>query len=339
MKALVTADLHLTSRPGDEYRWSIFSYLRRRVQKYDVDAVILAGDITDLKDNHPARLVNRLVDELSDTAGVPWYLLMGNHDYIDPGCPFLKFVSRLPGVEFAYTTTGVEVAGERVLLVPHCRRQHFRGAWGDRDDLDTYDLMVFHQTFDGARNEQDKRLEGLTLDRFETLRDCAFVSGDVHVPQQVGPVLYCGAPHPIRFGDHFQPRVLLYDGGQWRSLLRTTIRKQVVRVGSPRQFENEDVLTPGDHVRVIVSLPRAEFVKWDEYAKEIREIVKRKGVELHGLELVQDEDEAAITSYEAQRQQPKASTADVFRAFCDATKVPKAMRVAGRRILERSNVS
>ena len=90
---LLTSDIHHTSRAADAYRWDLWPWAREQITKNRLKALFILGDLTDNKDAHPAELVNRLVDEIQQTAKLcPIYILKGNHDFIDPTTPFFKFI-------------------------------------------------------------------------------------------------------------------------------------------------------------------------------------------------------------------------------------------------------
>src|SRR5713226_9416852 len=116
MTYLISADLHLSDRPRDEYRWGLFGWLAKMQAKHDVTATMFLGDITQDKDKHSATLVNRLVDELIGLKP-PIYILRGNHDGIDPANPYFRFLSTIEGVQFIVEPTVID----GVAFIPHCR--------------------------------------------------------------------------------------------------------------------------------------------------------------------------------------------------------------------------
>ena len=67
-KLLITADIHLDHRPEHEYRWQAMDQLARHAQREDIVAVVIAGDLVDAKDRHPAAFVNRVVDAVGSVA-------------------------------------------------------------------------------------------------------------------------------------------------------------------------------------------------------------------------------------------------------------------------------
>lgn len=291
MKALVTADLHLTARPDDEYRWGIFSFLAQRAEHYNVDYILILGDLTDRKDEHPAPLVNRLVNEL-ESLGRPVIVLSGNHDYIDPKKPFFHFLNSTERVKFVHRRTDWELQGERVLLLPHARRwktnlmkhpKRYKGEEKQFIDLTKYDLVCFHQAVRGARAANGQRVDGMPAAALAPARIA--LGGDIHLPQTLLPNLhYVGAPHAITFGDTFDPRVILYHGGRIESIPRYTLKKWVVKIAEPKGILDQG-LSEGDWVRVILRVPRARLSEWSSLRDEVGVYAKGLKVWVCGVEL------------------------------------------------------
>src|SRR5260221_13512060 len=97
MTWIATANLHLDDKPQHSYRWGVFDWLA----KQKAGGFLILGDLTDEKDKHSATLVNRMVagiEKLRDQGDV--YILMGNHDYIDPKYPFFDFLNHMEGVTY-----------------------------------------------------------------------------------------------------------------------------------------------------------------------------------------------------------------------------------------------
>ena len=141
---LITTDLHLTDRSDEAYRWDIFPFLKKQATKHKTQHIFILGDLTDFKDNHSARLVNRIVEEvvgLTDYGGVT--ILKGNHDYVDPKTPFFMFLDGMsvdpygsePVVRFVTDITKTKISNKRVLLLPHTRtpKEDWKGV--DMHDL------------------------------------------------------------------------------------------------------------------------------------------------------------------------------------------------------------
>ena len=102
MALIITSDLHMTDRLADEYRWPIFPWLKESAAKNQCIEVLLLGDITDAKDHHPSRLVNRLCEalfKLSEEFTVIW--LSGNHDFLGTANEaFFRFLDSVDNIRF-----------------------------------------------------------------------------------------------------------------------------------------------------------------------------------------------------------------------------------------------
>jgi DNA repair exonuclease SbcCD nuclease subunit len=350
MKFLATADLHLTGRKADAYRWSIFPWLRTQGASRKVDAFFILGDVTDSKDNHGSVLVNRLVSELLGLAAVaPVYAISGNHDYTDPEWPFFRFLSELHerGVHFYTKRTALTLNGERFLLLPHVRNPE--DAW-QRKDMRNQDFIMVHQPVMGAVQENgQRRRDGMSMLLFSKAnKDCTILGGDIHVPQEVTQrdapggrsrgvyhkLTYCGAPHPVRFGDDYKPRVLFYDGRRLQSVPRVTLRKHIARVSDPAQLA-EQGLTPGDMVRVELRIPRAEFVHGRELQRRVREQCKALGLVLCGSEIREKPTKRVRVGQDAPVQGAETPT-DTLARYAKAHGLGRAFLKLGRKLLSEA---
>lgn len=261
---LITSDWHLTDNPADEYRWKIFQRVRRLCTKYDQKEVFILGDLTDKKDRHSAQLVNRIVSNVNWLAEqVEVHILAGNHDYIDPATPFFSFLDSLDA-RFYVEPELVTVDGERVLLVPNAYSideavKEFEG--------DGLTAIFLHHTIGGAKTSNGMVLDGAApdLSRFEVA-----VSGDIHVPQVCRGVTYVGSPYPVRFGDAFKPRVLLFEDGKLKSINLKSICKHKLELTSMEDLDKYD-LSAGDQAKVILKLAGGERGGWVDAKKAITE--------------------------------------------------------------------
>ena len=272
MKTVITGDIHLTASPADEYRWDVFPKLRTLAKERLASAIFILGDLTDKKDRHPASLVNRACAQLQMLAEVAEvHILKGNHDYIDPSCPFFHFTNSIDGVRF-HSEPYLDPE-EQFLLLPHTRTP-------DRDWVmqDTnYPLVCLHQTVKGAVASNGAKLDGeMRADWFGGVNGVV-VSGDIHVPQKVGALHYVGAPHPVRFGDDFVPRFLSTNKGRWRSHSIETIRKVTAEIVAPDDLYLME-LDPYDQVKLTLVLSPSEVGFWDELRAGVMEAAEDLGV-------------------------------------------------------------
>lgn len=331
MKALFTSDIHLSSRPRDEYRWNIFPWLRTQALNRQVSDIFLLGDLTDLKDNHSNLFLNRIVDslrELQSATGADLHLLKGNHDFSDPEAPLLRFLAEAPLRFYPRPESIRTKSGARVLLLPNSRSPD--SEW-KKLEFSGYDFVLLHQTFDGAEAENGTKMQSaLQATRFRDI-ESVFISGDIHVPQRVGPVVYCGSPHPIRFGDSFQPRVLYWNGEELRSIKRVTLRKAILEVRSLAELKKTD-LTEGDQVKVIFELPRSRFGEWADVRQEVERLASSLGWILASVEL---REAGSMTNKKLREAAPssRVEPKELLTLFCEANKIPATVAKAGFRLI------
>ena len=193
---LATGDIHLTDDPRDEYRWRIFKFLRRMAEKHGVNHFVILGDLTDKKDKHSSRLVNRIVDELHALPGRV-VVMKGNHDYdADPDTPFFRFLGHGGGaitaglpvskVSFFTTPQAFNIGTTPCLIIPHVRKTD--GYEWPKVPAGTR-FVFTHQTFHGAVSENGMVMPGLPPDLLTLPDGCEIVSGDIHVPQVLGGLI------------------------------------------------------------------------------------------------------------------------------------------------------
>src|SRR6266567_2832077 len=107
MTTLVTADLHLSSNPRDAYRHERMWEIRKILKKYEVDRLLILGDLTEQKDHHSAELVNEVVNHMIlFSECCPVTILRGNHDYVSSECPFFVFLKHIKRIQWINNPTG-----------------------------------------------------------------------------------------------------------------------------------------------------------------------------------------------------------------------------------------
>lgn len=313
MSILLTADLHLTDNVRDEYRWGVFKFIKEQAQKYRTSSdkithLFILGDLTDSKDRHKSQFVNRIVDELTLLMEhfPNTYILAGNHDSLYPNTPFFKFCNLINtvGPEIEYVTEPREVRiqlvgipryeykSEKIILFPYSKT----AAWDWREYDCSGSRMIFtHATFDGAVVENGQEMEGLPITVFKNRPDdCQIFSGDIHVPQKIGPLEYIGAPYPIRFGDEYNSRLLLISSRvhmerldilEKTNLYFETIKKHLINISHLDELYSNKDLMSGDQIKVRIKLSREDRNEWDKIKRGVHKACKDKGLILGGIEL------------------------------------------------------
>lgn len=325
MRILQTSDLHLTDKPRDRYRFGLFDWLLKQQRAHSPDATFVLGDLTDSKNHHSAELVNRAVDGFARLKP-PVFILKGNHDYTDPNQPYFGFLNHLEGIHFITKVTEV-LPG--VWMIPHCGTQQELDAACDR--IATKPVAVcLHGCFEGAIAETGARLAGLSVAPVEKLKPGAVWAGDIHKPQRVGRLLtYVGSPYHVRFGDHFNPRVLLSDQqGKSRDLHFDAPYKWSVTITQAAELKELNA-REGDQIKVEVIIPPEGAATWAETKRSVLNTCKKLGLEVFGCTLKMPPRKAI------QRQAVKTHSAhDVLTEFCRNEGVPDELANVGHALIE-----
>lgn len=278
MSTLLTADLHLTDKQKDEYRWGIFPWIKRIIKRKGIKKLCILGDLTDKKDRHSAELVNRITNILEDLSKVvPIYILKGNHDYLKEEHPFFEFVTKIENITFISDIVQVD----DFLFLSNTRTPS-----KDWETLDTTNVRYafMHQSVIGAATSSGYQMEeGLTQKTLKAL-GVPIISGDIHVPQDVGVVTYVGSPYPINFGDDYKPRLLiLHEDNDLETIHFPTIKKKKLVISSFKELE-ESRLKENDQLKIIFELDEVSYDDWHEIRKSSVEFCKKNGIILSGIE-------------------------------------------------------
>lgn len=250
MRRIITGDLHLSHNPRDSYRFAFMDWLAAYARKRKPDQIVIAGDLTEEKDRHPAELVNKVVAHVHTLAKIaPVIALEGNHDYKDEGHAFFAFLSRIPNTRWISKPTAID----DMLCLPHTNN-HLRD-W-KHIDMGAYATRVCHQTFNGASVGFGRALEGIPLDALP--RKGTTFCGDIHVPQSMERVVYIGAPYHVDFGDDYASRIIEQADGKWRSVDTSTLpQKRAINVQAGEGYILRKA-NAGDIVQITVEVETME---------------------------------------------------------------------------------
>lgn len=331
MSALLVADLHLTSNARDAYRWRLFPWLKEAIAKHGVTSLIILGDLTEAKDYHSARLVNQIVDALSDLKreGMLIWLLRGNHDGTDPACPYFRFLRQLPFCRYIDAPYMGPLEGRKTLFLPHTKEPE---AW-DHALLQDAEVIFMHQTVSGAQSETGISLEGMSAQALAAARRAEIWSGDVHVPQKIGGVQYVGAPYPVRFGDKFKPRAVLLEKGmrQAKDLTTPHFARHSFVLAADADLDELKV-QPGDQAKFRIRMTRAQFVGWQQAKARIVQFCEKVGVDLCGLEVERVDEQPKIRARGGKPQQARTPQQELV-AWCERQKIEPALAESGQALL------
>lgn len=344
LAVLFLADLHLTDRPGDEYRWAVCKWVVEKCKAFPIGEVVIMGDLTHFKDNHSSRLVNRIMSDLINPIlqlGVPITIVQGNHDYTDPDMPFFGWLNYVNGVQWIGEATRTKlISGDVAFVVPHTNKatQLIIADIKKMLEVDPAPTFVFfHHAFFGAKLPYGRTIDqvhGLPMSILEMFPPTTVIlSGDIHNAQQLGRLTYIGSPHPVVFGENHNPRALLHEPGKpivqlaIPSLKRWHIELEgLARVMDfdTKPQEWPDVRT-GDHIKFTITLDRTEYAEWSTVRDGLAEVATARGLILHGIELKPKEQSETKPG----KVDLGLTIGQVFNQFCLEKSVPAEIREVG----------
>lgn len=277
-KILTTADLHLTSKQGEEYRHRTLRSMMDIIVAENADAFVILGDLTEEKDRHGSVLVNLIVNHLHLFAqAVPTYVMMGNHDYHNEGHPFFEFIKRIPNLHWIdKVSDGASIAPyfDDIVFLPHTRK--WESDW-QNVKWEKFDFAFAHNTFMNAKSAQDHKLEGIPLHAIP--KHVEVIAGDVHVPQSFSGITYIGAPYSVDFGDTYKPRVAVLDDNKLKFISMAKHPQKVMlemnSVESLHDMSLKGSLIAGDVVKVRVGIDN--MGEWHQVHKDVRKWITDMG--------------------------------------------------------------
>ncbi len=334
MSFLVTADLHFSDNPRDEYRFRIFGQLASLAAIHKPKALLILGDLTEKKDNHGAWLVNRIVAEMVVLASwCPIIILRGNHDGLDPAHPFFEFLDCLRNIRYISVPREFELQGlGNCLFLPHTT--DYRRDWPlDSIKSSRYPYIFAHNTFKGATG-QHRELDGLPLNIFN--KDARVIAGDVHVPHTISPVTYVGSPYLIDFGDDFRPRVLLETSTKSKSIPIIGPQKKLVEanvVSKEVQWPTAG-LSKGDILKVRLKVTPKQYQNWAEIKEGVLNWASKHEYVLHVIQPVLEgggrrEDGLQVT-------RSRMNDTETLEAYGTQRGIDSKVMSRGKKLMEKS---
>lgn len=328
MTILITSDWHLNDKPRDRYRHYFQTTLLSLIRKHKAKVLVMLGDLTDDKDRHSSVLVNEVISHLTNLAAVcEVYILRGNHDCIDPNNPFFAFTHHLENIHWIGVPKLQPLDGVGTcLFLPHTR--DWERDW-ERQGYDGVDLIFTHNTFTGARSSSNRTLEGVPVDAFP--RGLTAISGDVHVPQDVGGITYVGSPYTIDFGDSYNPRMLLLDDGKMFSIPCPGPQKRLILAQTFDGAKKRMLDLPYDMIKVRVNWEAKNIDKWLAAKRGLLEWAADKKVTLVGVEPILESLPLAKKKYKATTHR---TDAEVLADYCKATGTNQVLTKVGMDLLK-----
>jgi DNA repair exonuclease SbcCD nuclease subunit len=277
---ILTADWHLTDNPADEYRWDVFDRLHEIIDLTGHKHIVILGDITDRKDKHSARLVNRLISKLEDLCydNGQVTILMGNHDMPLNGPPFWQMLTALEA-KISFHTEPCHI--EDILFLPYT---HEPGLAWSKLNWNNLRVVFMHQTVTGAKVGHHALTDHRGVPEFPA--SVRVYSGDIHTPQTVRGVTYVGAPHPIKFGDDYECRILTLDQNYNvdDEFILDPPRKQILTVRSLTELQRQPV-KPGDQLRIRCTPTSGSAEQWLLDQEKLAAWVRERGATVVSVEV------------------------------------------------------
>lgn len=291
MKSLIISDIHLTNETNENYRWDVFSLAKQYVIDLHCDCLFILGDIFDKKDRHPSSIVNRLTDILLDIAKLaPITILKGNHDYINPNEPFLRFLNHIPNVYWINQPTIIRYGNITVGWLPHSRTPELD--WEAFLTKHQFDLIFMHQSVIGCRTSNDFEINhALDLAWLERLVKCPIISGDIHVPQTIRSLTYVGTQHPVSFGDDYDYRMLVTtftDKIKVESIPIESMKRHSLNVTSIddlRTLVDSGQLRKGDQAKLKINLTEETLSDWTHLKTTMVAWCSSQGIQVEDVKL------------------------------------------------------
>lgn len=325
MRILITADLHLTDNPIEQYRWDVFRHLCNYQDETEANRIYILGDITDRKDRHSSFLVNRLVKELDNlTRFAPIDITMGNHDMPLQGPPFWDFLNEHSLIR--YITKPVWDIDD-CLLLPFSINP--REDWKDTGYQKATALFL-HQTVEGACVDGNRKIpkDVNPMPNLDYPFTC-IISGDVHKPQELEKITYVGAPHPVRFSETWTNRFLLLDT-KLETLMEIpipSIKRRILDISDSKEVPTD--LRSGDQVRIRYKLNQDKLPQWPDEQEKIKQWGIDKNILIVSIEAL-FEDQGGLSDH----QTPALTPTQIYNDFCEAEKVSDQLKNFGKSILD-----
>lgn len=118
-------------------------------------------------------------------------------------------------------------------------------------------------------------------------RSARIYAGDIHTPQKVGAVQYVGAPHPVKFGDNYETRMLRLDDNFEivEAIPLDTVQKLSLTLDSPADLYKV-LVRAGDQAVVRVKLPLEAIDDWPARKAAVEAWAAAGGVDVARVEVL-----------------------------------------------------
>jgi hypothetical protein len=140
-----------------------------------------------------------------------------------------------------------------------------------------------------------------------------------------------GAPYTINFGDNYQPRVLLLDETNMRTLWCPGPQKRLVEAGTLNQAKERMQRHGGDLLKLRIAWSNERIDKWPAAKRDLQKWAASNGITLHSVEPVLDA--PAVRKAKASTRKAR-SDIEVLADYCKAHGVNQTLTKVGMNILE-----
>lgn len=329
---LILTDTHFTDSSQDEYRWQIFPILEELAKKYKIDEILHLGDCVDKKDNHGRILVNRLVEafsHLQSFTNTSISVLSGNHDAPTSGPYYWKFLNKL-GIRYIQKPE----LYKSVLLLPFTH--HPEIDWHVRD-LEDAKAVFMHQCVDGVVVENDRVLtSGFTIDSVFPKIQIPIYSGDIHRPQIAGGVFYIGTPHPVKFSETWENRVIVVKNDDFHHPVIIPVnstRRAILDITSSKELE-KTTFKSGDQIRVRFHLSGKDLTLWPDEQEKIKAWSKERDVAVVSVEAILSGNGVKAETKEKAQQLELMQPSEVVEDFGTKEKLSQELISMGKEIVQ-----
>ena len=322
---LITSDFHWNDLSRDSYRHSYVDTIFREIKRNRVSQLLILGDLTDVKNNHDAWLVNAVFEHIRRLSRACFVtILKGNHDYTTPSYPFFKSLGLLSHVRWVNEPWARD---DDTLFLPHTN--DYKKDWQGLK-IKTYKLVFTHNTFEGALAEHGKELSGIPRTVFS--KGQTVISGDVHVPQKLGPIIYTGSPYPINFGDSPDKHMILLDEDNKISYISydgpSKVMIDIPGLDVPMEIKG---LKKGDMIKVRVRISGGELGDFQKFKEEITAQLEEIGCIVNMIQPIVDRGDPVQVG----KRIRKRTDEEVLEAYSSATGVRETAKKTGLRLLRK----
>ena len=252
-----TSDLHLSARTADVVMRALDALLADAAEHGG--PTVIVGDVLDQAISVHGPSFMRLWEKLRSFPDEV-YVIVGNHDQFRTGHPDNP-LDVLNGDNIVVVRQALHTPHLGLMVAYHEPREFVSLVANMKQGKSQRRWWWTHQGWKGSYlNAMRKDRDGVSLSHISA---DLVVSGHYHMPQNLGPLLYCGSPYQTSYAEEGQEKGWL----RWEGDNLLPERVAYGDLGAPRHWtvrltDGDLALPPGwregDKVRVVTDLTRAE---------------------------------------------------------------------------------